>query len=166
MQNIEEIYKKYAKIVYKYVFCLTGNKDVTEEIVQETFLVAVKDINKFRCDCKISTWLCQISKYIWYKRLKKEKRLKEVSLEEIKDNIQFEETLEEKLYKKEIKFKILKQVQKLDKEVKDVMYLRLLGNFKFKEIAQIMGKSVDWAKVTFFRGKKKIKEGLKDEKCM
>ena len=68
MQNIEEIYKKYAKIVYKYVFCLTGNKDVTEEIVQETFLVAVKDINKFRCDCKISTWLCQISKYIWYKR--------------------------------------------------------------------------------------------------
>lgn len=164
MQNIEEIYKKYAKIVYKYVFCLTGNKDVTEEIVQETFLVAVKDINKFRCDCKISTWLCQISKYIWYKRLKKEKRLKEVPLEEIKDNIQFEETLEEKLYKKEIKFKILKQVQKLDKEAKDVMYLRLLGNFKFKEIAQIMGKSVDWAKVTFFRGKKKIKEGLKDEK--
>lgn len=164
MQNIEEIYKKYAKIVYKYVFCLTGNKDVTEEIVQETFLVAVKDINKFRGDCKISTWLCQISKYIWYKRLKKEKRLKEVSLEEIKDNIQFEETLEEKLYKKEIKFKILKQVQKLDKEAKDVMYLRLLGNFKFKEIAQIIGKSVGWAKVTFFRGKKKIKEGLKDEK--
>ena len=56
------------------------------------------------------------------------------------------------------------KVQKLDKEAKDVMYLRLLGNFKFKEIAQIMGKSVDWAKVTFFRGKKKIKEGLKDEK--
>ena len=164
MQNIEEIYKKYAKIVYKYVFCLTGNKDVTEEIVQETFLVAVKDINKFRGDCKISSWLCQISKYIWYKRLKKEKRLNEVPFDDLKKAIEFEETLDEKLYKKEMHFKILKQVQKLDKDTKDVMYLRLLGNLKFKEIAQIMGKSVDWAKVTFFRGKKKIKEGLKDEK--
>lgn len=146
------------------MFCLTGNKDITEEIVQETFLVAVKDINKFRGDCKISSWLCQISKYIWYKRLKKEKRLNEVPFDDLKKAIEFEETLDEKLYKKEMNFKILKQVQKLDKDTKDVMYLRLLGNLKFKEIAQIMGKSVDWAKVTFFRGKKKIKEGLKDEK--
>lgn len=164
MQNIEEIYKKYAKKVYKYVFCLTGNKDVAEEIVQETFLVAVESINKFRGDCKISTWLCQISKYIWYKRLKKQKRLNEVSLDEIKDNIEFEESFEEKLYKKEIKEEILKQLQKFDKDTKDVMYLRLLGNLKFKEIAQILGKSVDWTKVTFFRCKKKVKEGLKNEK--
>ena len=73
MQDMNAIYKKYSEIVYKYVFCLTGDEDTTEEIVQETFLVAVKDINKFRGECKISTWLCQISKYIWYKRLKKEK---------------------------------------------------------------------------------------------
>ena len=77
MQDIDKIYKKYSEIVYKYVFCLTGNEDITEEIVQETFLVAVKDINKFRGECKISTWLCQISKYIWYKKLKKEKSKKE-----------------------------------------------------------------------------------------
>ena len=47
MQNMEEIYSKYAENVYKYVFCLTGNRDITEEIVQETFLVAVENINKF-----------------------------------------------------------------------------------------------------------------------
>ena len=48
MQNIEEIYQNYAGIVYKYIFCLTGNEDISEEIVQETFWVAVKDINKFK----------------------------------------------------------------------------------------------------------------------
>ena len=48
MQNIEEIYQNYAGIVYKYIFCLTGKEDISEEIVQETFLVAVKDINKFK----------------------------------------------------------------------------------------------------------------------
>ena len=80
MQDMNAIYKKYSEIVYKYVFCLTGDENTTEEIVQETFLVAVKDINKFRGECKISTWLCQISKYIWYKRLKKEKSKKEIPL--------------------------------------------------------------------------------------
>lgn len=55
MQDMNSIYEKYIEIVYKYVFCLTGNKDTAEEIVQETFLVAVKDIKKFRGDCKIST---------------------------------------------------------------------------------------------------------------
>ena len=44
MQDMNSIYEKYIEIVYKYVFCLTGNKDTAEEIVQETFLVAVKDI--------------------------------------------------------------------------------------------------------------------------
>ena len=42
MQDIDQIYEKYGKIVYKYVFCLTGNEDTTEEIVQDTFLVAIK----------------------------------------------------------------------------------------------------------------------------
>lgn len=55
MQDMNAIYKKYSEIVYKYVFCLTGDENTTEEIVQETFLVAVKDINKFRGECKIST---------------------------------------------------------------------------------------------------------------
>ena len=48
MQNIEKVYVKYSKIVYKYIFCLTGDEELAEDIVQETFLVAVKDINKFK----------------------------------------------------------------------------------------------------------------------
>ena len=54
MQNVEEIYSKYFKIVYKYIFCLTGNKELSEEIVQEAFLVAVKDINKIEKKRKIT----------------------------------------------------------------------------------------------------------------
>ena len=38
MQDIEEIYNNYAQIVYKYIFCLTKNKELSEDIVQETFL--------------------------------------------------------------------------------------------------------------------------------
>ena len=106
MQDIDKIYKKYGEIVYKYVFCLTGNEYITEEIVQETFLVAVKDINKFRGECKISTWLCQISKYIWYKKLKKEKSKKEIPLEKLQNTLFIEESIEENLCNKAQKIQL------------------------------------------------------------
>lgn len=156
MQNMEEIYNKYSKIVYKYIFCLTGNKELSEEIVQEAFLVAVKDINKFEGKSKITTWLCQIAKNIWYKQLKKEKRIKKISLSEI-ENIAVE-SFEEKLYEKDEKLQLLKKIQKLDKETKKVIYLRIFGNLEYEEIAQIMNRTASWARVVYFRGKQKLKE--------
>ena len=164
MQDMDTIYKKYGEIVYKYVFCLTGNEDTTEEIVQETFLVAVKDINKFRGECKMSTWLCQISKYIWYKKLKKEKLKKEISLDMLQDTLFIEDAIEENLWNKEKKIQLFKKLQDFDEDTKNVMYLRIFGNFEYNEIAEIMNKTSNWARVVFFRGKQKLKEELKNEK--
>lgn len=164
MQDMNAIYKKYGEIVYKYVFCLTGNEDTTEEIVQETFLVAVKDINKFRGECKISTWLCQISKYIWYKRLKKEKSKKAVPLDVLQNTLFIQESIEDNFCNKESKIKLFKKLQSFDETTRNVMYLRIFGNFEYTEIAEIMGKTSNWARVVFFRGKQKLKEELGNEK--
>lgn len=158
MQDMEAIYKKYGEIVYKYVFCLTGNEDTTEEIVQETFLVAVRDIHKFRGECKLSTWLCQISKYIWYNKLKKRKAKKEIPLDTLQNTLFIEESIEENLWNKEKKIQVFKKLQSFDEDTKNVMYLRIFGNFEYSEIAEIMNKTSNWARVVFFRGKQKLKE--------
>ena len=164
MQDIDKIYRKYGEIVYKYVFCLTGNEDETQEIVQETFLVAVRDINKFRGECKISTWLCQISKYIWYKKLKKEKSKREIPIDNLQNSLFIEKSLEENFCDKEDKIQLFKKLQTLDEDTKNVMYLRILGNFEYNEIAEIMNKTSNWARVVFFRGKQKLKEEMDNEK--
>ncbi len=158
MQNIEDLYKNYSKIVYKYIFCLTGNKEDSEEIVQETFLVAVKDINKFKGESKITTWLCQIAKYIWYKKLKKNKSHKEIFIDELNQEISLDTNIEDSICEKEDRLAIYKNIQKLDEATRNVMYLRILGNLEYEEIAEIMGKTANWARVTFFRGKQKLKE--------
>lgn len=158
MQDIEEIYIKYSEIVYKYIFCLTGNEEITEEIVQETFLVAVKDINKFKGNCKISTWLCQIAKYIWYEKLRKDKKNKEISIEDSKDILPSNLDVEEKICEKEERLELFKRIQTLDEDTRNVMYLRILGNLEYDEIAEIMNKTANWARVIFFRGKQRLKE--------
>ncbi len=156
MQNIEEIYNQYSKMLYKYIFCLSGNEELSEEIVQDTFLVAVKDINKFEGKCKISTWLCSIAKNIWYQKLKKDK--KNISIDEVSNTLIFEESIEEKLCEKETKMELLKNIQKLDEDTRNVIYLRTFGNLNYEEIAEIMNKTSSWARVTYFRGKQKLKE--------
>ncbi len=158
MQNIEDIYINYAQTVYKYIFCLTGDREISEEIVQDTFLVAVKDINKFKGECKISTWLCQIAKYIWYKRLKQSKKYDEIPLENLNEQVALDINIEDDLCGKEDRLNVFKKIQTLDENTRNVMYLRILGNLEYEEIAEILGKTASWARVTFFRGKQKLKE--------
>jgi len=162
MQNIEEIYKQYSNTVYKYLFCLTHNEDISEDLTQETFAIAVKEINKFKGNCKISVWLCQIAKHLWYKKLKKESKEKHISFEELESDIIENESTEEIICKKEDNLKLYKDIQKLDNISKEIIYLRMFGNLNFIEIGEILGKSANWARVTFYRAKEKMKEENKN----
>lgn len=137
MQNIEEIYKEHSNAVYKYLFCLTGSEDLSEELTQETFAIAVKEIKKFKGNCKVSVWLCQIAKHLWYKELKKKKN---ISIEEI-GNLQETETVEDFIFRKEDKIKLFKDIQKLDEKSRELIYLRMVGNLDFTEIGEILGKT-------------------------
>ena len=163
MQNIEEIYKQYSNTVYKYLVCLTGNKDLSEELTQETFAIAVKEISKFKGNCKVSVWLCQIAKHLWYKELKKSKKHKNIPIEEI-ENLQEIETTEDIICSKEEKLKLFKDIQKLDEKSRELIYLRMVGNLDFSEIGEILGKTANWARVNFYRAKQKIREVNKNGK--
>ena len=164
MQNMDEIYEECFETVYKYLFCLTHNSDISEELTQETFYRAVKKIDTYNGKCKISVWLCQIAKYIWYGKIKKDKRNKEIPIDELNEVLITNEEIEEKICRQEEKMELFKKMQKLDEESRNVMYLRILGNFNYEEIAEITGKTANWARVTFFRGKQKLKEENNNEK--
>lgn len=158
MQSIEEIYQQYSSTVYKYLLCLSGDAQIAEDLTQETFVIAVKKINQFRGDCKISTWLCQIAKHLWYKELKKTKKSNSISMEELSEDLKTENIVEEFILQQDEKLNFYKNMQKLDELARQVVYLRMMGNLSFIEIAEILGKTPNWARVTFFRAKQKIRE--------
>ena len=160
---MEKIYKENAKIVYQYIFCLCRDEMLAEEITQETFVIAIKKIHQFKGECKVSVWLCQIAKHLWYKELKRKKKSKLISMEETNLEL-ISHDLEEAICQKEERLNLLKDIQKLDGKTKEVIYLRIMGNLSFEEIGQIVGKTANWARVTFYRGKEKIKEERKHGK--
>lgn len=164
MQNIEEVYLEHSKLVYKYLFCLTHNNELAEELTQETFVCAIKEINNFKGNAKLSTWLCQIAKNLWYKELRKIKKAKIIPIDEIGVNIKNEEDIETKIIQNNEKEILYKMIEKLPNELREIIYLRIVGEFSFKQIGEILGKNENWARVTFYRGKEKLKEGEYNEK--
>ena len=163
MQNIEAIYQEYFETVNKYLFCLTHNNDISEELTQETFYKAVKKINTYQGECKISVWLCQIAKNLWYDKCRKDKKIATMSEEDLL-NIQVQETLEEQIISNEEKITLYKTMQNLDEKTREVIYLRITGELSFKEIGIILNQTENWARVTFYRGKNKLKEANNDER--
>ena len=163
MQNMDEIYEECFETVYKYLFCLTHNSDISEELTQETFYRAVKKIDTYNGKCKISVWLCQIAKHLWYNQCRKNKRI--VDTDETFD-IEDPQNLEEQFIAGEEKVLLYKKMQNLDEKTREVMYLRITGELSFKEIGEILGKTENWVRVTFYRGKSKLKEVDENEKGM
>ncbi len=157
MQNIDKIYEEDFETVYKYLFCLTRNRDISEDLTQETFYRAVQKINTFKGNCKISVWLCQIAKNLWHDELKKNKKIEKLEKEDWLF-IPSKEKTEDIVIENSSKVDLYKQLQELDEKTREVMYLRITGELSFKEIADILNKTENWARVTFYRGKKKLKE--------
>ena len=157
MQNMEKIYQEYFETVKKYLFCLTHNSDIAEELTQETFYRAINKIHTFKGNCKISVWLCQIAKHIWYNEWKKNKKFKNTNEEEM-FFMPSSDDIENTVISNENKMELYQKLQKLDEKTREVVYLRITGELSFKEIATILNKTENWARVTFYRGKQKLKE--------
>lgn len=155
MYDIEDICNKYYKNVYKYLISLSHNTTLSEELTQETFCIAIKEINKFKGNCEIITWLCIIAKHLYYKYSKNNiyediENITDISITSIEDTYIFNQD----------RIELYKGLQKLTENERNVIYLRLLG-LSFKEISEVIGKKETWAKVVFHRGKKELIQYVK-----
>lgn len=161
-RDMAQVYEAYAPTVYRYLFCLTRDHALSEELTQETFYQAMRGIGKFRGDCKLSVWLCQIAKRLWYKELRRRKAAVHLPLEE--EKLISSQDVEGDYLQKADRAEFYRQLHLLDETTREVMYMRLTGELSFEEIGDILGRSASWARVTFYRGKQKIaREWKRDE---
>lgn len=159
--NFEEIYCKYYKSIYRYLVAITKEVNIAEEITQETFFKALKNIDKYNPNKKMLTWLCEIAKNTYFSEYKKNKKFQKLSESEIELEIDNEQNIVDKIIDNENNSEILKILHKLEEPYKEVFTLRVYGELSFKQIGEIFDKSENWARVTYYRSKLKIKESLK-----
>ncbi len=159
--NFEEIYCKYYKSIYRYLVAIAKEVNIAEEIAQETFFKALKNIDKYDPNKKMLTWLCEIAKNTYFSEYKKNKKFQKLSESEIELEIDNEQNIVDKIIDNEDNSEILKILHKLEEPYKEVFTLRVYCELSFKQIGEIFDKNENWARVTYYRSKLKIKENMK-----
>ena len=157
--EFEDIYNRYFRDVYSFVLMLSRNEKIAEEITQETFFKALKSIDTFKGNCKLNVWLCQIAKNTYFTYLDKQKRF---DTDDIPEQIS-ENSVEQMILNKEETFRLHKILHRLEEPYKEVFTLRVFGELSFKQISEIFERTESWARVTFYRAKRKIQDLLKEE---
>ncbi len=161
MTDFEKVYKEYFKDVYLYLLKLSGSEHIAEEITSECFFKAMQSINKFRGDCEVRVWLCQIAKNCYFNYIKKES--KKADFGETFDFGSKEDSPELLSEKRNEAERIRKELHNLENPYKEVFMWRVFGELSFKEIGFIFKKTENWACVTYHRAKNMIKERMEEK---
>ena len=159
-KDFNEIYRLYAKEVYRYIWLLCRDNTLADDILQNTMLKAFNHIGSFSGRCSVKTWLCSIARNEYFNHLKKSDN-ENVSLNEnmTGKSVNPEETAISNLSAVEI----LKLVHSLEEPFREIFTLRFYGDLKFSEIGEVFGKSENWARVNFFRAREKLARMLERE---
>lgn len=70
-KNIEDVYINHVDLVYRYIFLLVHNKEVAEDLTQETFIKVFRNFSQFNGLSNLNTWIIKIAKNTTYDYFKK-----------------------------------------------------------------------------------------------
>ena len=114
---------------------------------------AMKNLDGFRGQCRLFVWLCQIAKNTYFSHQGKSSTSFDAEPEA-------SQSVEEAILQKETAFEIHRILHHLPEPYKEVFSLRVFGELSFKQIGILFGKTENWARVTYYRARVKIKEEL------
>ncbi|MGL4912200.1 MAG: RNA polymerase sigma factor [Romboutsia sp.] len=158
---IKKIYEEYKQDVFIYLVSLTHDISISEDLVSETFLAALKSIHKFRGESSIKTWLFSIARNKWYEYLRKQKPT--ISIDDLAFNYLISESnIDDVVVNKDISRKILALLENESPRNKDIILMRING-YSYLEIGKKHNISDSSARVIDYRTKKKIKDMLEQE---
>jgi len=153
-----QLYELYVDAMYNVSMRILGTKEDAEDIVQESFIDAFKNLNSFRYESTFGSWLKRIvvNKSINHLKLKKipvtDLDTHEYHLSEDKtENEDFDPSIES----------IKKGIKLLPPGYKQIINLYLIEGYDHVEIGEILGVSTSTSKSQYHRAKKKLIEIIK-----
>ncbi len=172
--SFEEIYDKFHQNVAHYLERMVGKSD-SDDLTQEVFLKINKGLKDFKGESSLSTWIYRISTNAAldkirsrpYREDSKKVSLDKVSSETETENPRTEEislSAEREAIRNEMNECIREFVDRLQQDYRTIIILSELKDLKNQEVADILGISLDAAKIRLHRARMKLKE-IFEEGC-
>ena len=153
-KGLEELYSKYHKMVYGIAFSIVKSKEDAEDIMQIVF-TKIQELDKMKLPSdKEMTWLYTLTKNEALNYLKKKKG--EFSLDTIYEIENKNNEIDEKI--DHIEFNRL--ISKLNKKEQEIISLKIVSNFSFQEISELLNEPVGTVKWRYYKSLRSIKRML------
>jgi len=154
MDDFAVIYRQYSPSIFKYLYYQTQNRQLAEELLQETFFQAFKSLHSYRGNSQLSTWLYGIARNVLHREwAKKRDRM----LEHDKTGVPTPESI---VTARETQHELLRALAALETPYREVVILRAFNELSFRQIGEVLGKDENWSRVTFYRAKLQLKASL------
>lgn len=162
VKSFSYLVEKYKDFVFTISYRILKNKEDAEEIAQDSFIKAYKELKNFRGDAKFSTWLYTITYRLTISKLRKNKinfnELTDITIDTYKDEFSLSQ-LDLLKYEEQKKY-INLALEKLPELDSLLLTLYYLNENSIEEIHQITELSISNVKVKLFRARKRIYKEL------
>lgn len=166
-QLLEHYIEAYGTDIYSFCIRLTQNREQAEELYQDTFLVMCEkedwkeegNVKSYLLGITIKLWQNRKRKFAWRKRIAAEIPL---SKEQGLETFSTDENLEQHMVSKEEQEAVWKAVYKLPEQLRIVILLYYMEDFKVAEIAEKLSLSISNVKSKLMRARRYLKQELED----
>ena len=161
-----DLVRKYLKSTYNFLYQIVKEKSVVDDLTQETFLKAWKNIKKFDREKNFKTWLFTIAKNTAFDYFKKKKTTPFAYFEtdegynKLEKIVDTEKDLEEIIGKKELEKDLEKKLEKLPEDYRLLLLLRYKDGFSLQEIGEILGRPYNTIKSQHQRALQSLKKEI------
>lgn len=152
-QSLDILIKRYLKPIYNFIRYYIGNSAEAEDITQDVFMRAWRNLDKFDQDRSFKTWLFSIAKYASIDWLKKKKTLPFVNFEDAEGRNTLIETLidesalpEDFLRRLDVARIVNSAIKEISVKYRQVLLLHYYKQLNFREIAEILEESLNTVK--------------------
>ena len=166
-QLLEHYIEAYGTDIYSFCIRLTQNRELAEELYQDTFLAMCEkedwkeegNVKSYLLGITIKLWQNRKRKFAWRKRIAAEIP---VSKEQGLEAFSADENLEQHMVSKEEQEAVWKAVYKLPEQLRIVILLYYMEDFKVAEMAEKLSLSISNVKSKLMRARRYLKQELED----
>jgi len=148
--------RHYQERLYWHIRKMVIDHDDADDVVQETFVKVWKNVDKFREDASLYTWIYKIATNECLKFLNKKKKRFFISINDVSKELESKIDLSSNLNGDEIQLKLQKALLKLPDKQRMVFNMKYFDDMKLEQIAEITGTSVGALKASHHHAVKKI----------
>jgi RNA polymerase sigma-70 factor, ECF subfamily len=159
-EAFHHLFRRYSKPVLSFIYNMIGQEPLSEELTQETFVRAYRNLKNLKDTSKFSSWLFGIAKNTVRESLKENVNNQYVELSEI--NLETLETPDKQMLNSELNEAIKQAVLELNEDWRTVFILKMFQQKSYEEIAQITGWSIGKIKTDLHRARLEMKNKLQN----